>query len=83
MSFRAAVPITYAERLKTARQRPLASGQKSDKRGRASTPRHRFHPNASGHRLWADAVYAPLLDACRHIASTRQPGRKTVRQQAG
>ena len=42
-----------------------------------------FHLNASGHRLWADAVYDPLLEACRHIASTRQPVRTTVRQQAG
>ena len=42
-----------------------------------------FHPNASGHCLWADAVYDPLLEACRHISSARQPVRTTARQQAG
>lgn len=34
-----------------------------------------FHPTADGHRLWADAVYAPLLDACRQVASARSPVR--------
>lgn len=42
-----------------------------------------FHPNASGHRLWADAVHGPLLEACRHIAAARQQIRKTAYPQAG
>lgn len=40
-----------------------------------------FHPNAGGHRLWADAVYAPLLAACRQAAAARSPVRD--RRRAG